>query len=117
MSPEQAARVVETAAAIWSNVRDTTVTREGWFLALAKTDFYDAMDAVGALAGERKSIHVSDVVKRAARIRSLLLRGLPPLPLPPVELADDFEAEALWLRVARDRQLAAARQDRHSVPA
>lgn len=117
MSPTQAAQIVETAAAIWSNVRDNTVTREAWFLALAKTDFYDALDAVGALAGERKTVHVSDIVKRAARIRALLLRDLPPLPAPPVELADDWEAETLWLRTARERQLHVARQHRHSVPA
>lgn len=117
MNPEQSGRVVEIAATIWSNVRDNTVTREGWFLALAKTDFYDALDAIGALAGERKSIHVSDVVKRAARIRSLLLRDLPPLPSPPVELADDWEAETQWLKTCRERQLHAVRQHRHSVPA
>lgn len=115
MSPADAARIVEIAATVWPSVKDTTITRESWFLALADTNLYDAMDAVGALAGERKTVHVSDVVKRAARIRSLLLRGLPPLPLPPVELADDFEAEALWLRTARERQLFAARQQRHAV--
>lgn len=115
MTPTQAGQIVETATAIWSNVRDTTTTREGWFLALARTDFYDAKDALGALAGERKSIHVSDVVKRAARIRALLLRDLPPLPLPPVELADDPVGEQLWLRTARERQLHTARAQRHAV--
>lgn len=115
MSPEQAATVVELAATIWPNVRDNQNTREAWFLALARTDFYDAKDAIGGLAGERKTVHVSDVVKRAARIRAVLLRDLPPLPPPPVELADDFEAEQVWLRTAQERALHKARAMRHPV--
>lgn len=117
MNPAEAGTVVELAASVWSGVKDTPQTREAWFLALAHTNFYDAKDAVGALARERKTIHVSDVVKRAERIRLDLSRSLPPIPVPPVELADDPEAEILWMRVARERQLAAARLERHAVPA
>lgn len=117
VNPAEAARIVETAATIWPNVKDTTTTREAWFLALARTNFYDAMDAVGSLAGERKTVHVSDVVKRAERIRLSLVRSLPPVPDPPVELADDPQAEQLWLRVAQERQLSLARMERHAVPA
>lgn len=115
MSPADAARIVEIAANIWPTVKDTTVTRESWFLALANTNLYDALDAIGGLAGTRKTIHVSDVVKAAERVRQTLIRGLPPTPLPPVELADDFAAEALWLRTARERQLHAVRAERHAV--
>lgn len=117
MNPTEAARVVEMAANIWPNVRDTTTTREAWFLALSQTNLYDALDAVGSLARDRKSVHVSDVVKRAASIRESLLRSLPPVPDPPVELADDPAAEVLWMRTARERQLHTARMARQAVPA
>ena len=117
MNPDESAQIVELAAAVWVNVKDTTNTRDAWFLALAHTNFYDAKDAVGSLARERKTVHVSDVVKRATRVRDSLLRSLPPVPAPPVELADDFQAEQLWLRVARERQLSQARLERHAVPA
>lgn len=115
VNPEQAARIVETASVIWTTVKDTAPTREAWFLALAHTNFYDALDAVGSLARERKTIHVSDVVKRAERIRLSLVRSLPPVPNPPVELADDPQAETHWLKVARERQLSQARMERHAV--
>lgn len=115
MNPQDSARIVELASTIWTNVHDSQNTRDAWFLALAKTNLYDALDAVGELAGTRKTIHVSDVVKRAAYVRDRLTRSLPPLPTPPVELADDFEAEQVWLRTARERQLHAARQERHAV--
>lgn len=115
MNPAEASRLVELASSIWTNVRDNTVTREAWFLALTTTNYYDALDAVGSLARERKSIHVSDVVKRAERIRLSLVRSLPPVPNPPVELADDPQAETHWLRVARERQLSEARMRRHNM--
>lgn len=115
MNPAEASRVVETAAAVWTNVRDTTAVREAWFLALAHTNFYDALDAIGSLARTQKSAHVSDVVKRAAKIRENLLRSLPPVPDPPVELADDPAAENLWLRTARERQLHEARLRNHNM--
>lgn len=115
MSPTEAARVVELAATIWPNIRDNTHTREAWFLALARTNLYDALDAVGILAGTNKRVHVSDVVKRAAQIRNSLLRSLPPIPNPPVELADDPQAEILWMQTARERQLHQARLERHAV--
>lgn len=117
MNPAEAGDIVELASSVWGNVKDNAQTREAWFLALAHTNFYDAKDAIGSLARERKSVHVSDVVKRAARVRSDLMRTLPPLPAPPVELADDPQAETLWLRVARERQLAQARLVRDAVPA
>lgn len=115
MTPAEASRVVELSATVWSNVRDNPSTREAWFLALAHTNLYDALDAVGSLARERKTVHVSDVVKRAERIRLSLVRSLPPVPNPPVELADDPAAEIHWLRVARERQLSVARMERQSV--
>lgn len=115
MTPAEASRVVELSASIWTTLKDTTTTREAWFLALAHTNFYDAMDAVGSLARERKTVHVSDVVKRAERVRLSLVRSLPPVPNPPVELADDPQAETYWLRVARERQLSQARMQRQSV--
>lgn len=117
MSPTDANRILELAASIWPNVRDNTHTREAWFLALSKTNLYDALDAVGSLARDRKTVHVSDVVKRAAAIRESLIRSLPPTPDPPVELADDPQAEILWIRTARERQLHEARMLRQSVPA
>lgn len=117
MTPADAARILELAASIWPNVRDNTHTREAWYLALSKTNLYDALDAVGSLARDRKTVHVSDVVKRAAAIRESLLRSLPPIPDPPVELADDPQAEILWIRTARERQLHDARMLRQSVPA
>jgi hypothetical protein len=117
MSPKDASRIVELAATIWPNVKDDQRTREAWFLALAKTNLYDALDAVGSLARDRKTVHVSDVVKRAASIRESLLRSLPPVPDPPVELADDPAAEILWMRTARERQLHTARMARQAVPA
>lgn len=117
MTPAEASRIVDLASSVWTNVRDDTRTREAWFLALAHTNLYDALDAVGSLARERKTVHVSDVVKRAERIRLSLVRSLPPVPNPPVELADDPQAETLWLRTARERQLYTARMERQSVPA
>lgn len=117
MSPNEAARIVELAATIWPNVKDDQLTREGWFLALSQTNLYDALDAVGSLARTRKSVHVSDVVKTAARIRDQLLRSLPPVPDPPVELADDPASEILWMQTARERQLHTARMARQAVPA
>lgn len=117
MNPADANRILELAASIWPNVRDTLHSREAWYLALAKTNLYDALDAVGSLARDRKTVHVSDVVKRAAAIRESLLRSLPPIPDPPVELADDPQAEILWIRTARERQLHDARMLRQSVPA
>jgi hypothetical protein len=117
MSPTQAAHIVSLAATIWPNVKDTDLTRDAWFLALAHTNFYDALDAIGSLARERKSVHVSDVVRAADRVRRDLLRSLPPVPDPPVELADDIQAENHWLRVARERQLSELRLSRHAVPA
>lgn len=115
MTPADAARVVELAATLWTNVKDNQPTRDAWFLALSQTDLYDALDAVGELARTHKSIHVSDVVKRAAHIREGLLRTLPPIPDPPVELADNPKAEVQWMRTARERQLHAARRRRHPV--
>lgn len=117
MNPDDASRIVELAASTWPNVRDTEHTREVWFLALSKTNLYDALDAIGSLARDRKTVHVSDVVKRAASIRESLLRSLPPVPDPPVELADDPQAEVLWMRTARERQLHQARMARQAVPA
>lgn len=117
MTPAEASRIVDLASSVWTNVRDDTRTREAWFLALAHTNLYDALDAVGSLARERKTVHVSDVVKRAERIRLSLVRSLPPVPNPPVELADDPQAETLWLRTARERQLYQARLDRYGVSA
>lgn len=117
MNPAEAGRIVELASSVWSNVKNDTRTSEAWFLALAHTNFYDAMDAIGSLGRERKTVHVSDVVKRAERIRLSLIRSLPPVPDPPVELADDPQAENLWLRTARERQLHSARMARQSVPA
>jgi hypothetical protein len=55
------------------------------------------------------------VVKRAAQVRDRLLRSLPPIPTPPVELADDPAAETLWMKTARERQLYAARLERHAI--
>lgn len=117
MSPLEAHRVVELAATVWPNVKDDRVTKEGWFLALSRTNLYDALDAIGSLARTNKRVHVSDVVKRAAQIRNELLRSLPPVPDPPVELADDPQAEMLWMRTARERQLYQARLERQAVPA
>lgn len=117
MTPAEAARVVELAASIWTNVKDTTATREAWFLALAHTNLYDALDAVGELARTRKTVHVSDVVKKADAIRDRLLRSLPPVPLPPADLADDPQTYNLWMRTARERQLHEARLERHAIPA
>lgn len=117
MNPAEAARIVETASAIWSNVKNTTATCEAWFLALARTDLYDALDAVGELARTRKTVHVSDVVKRADDIRDRLLRSLPPVPFPPPELADDPQTYNQWIRTARERQLHEARLQMHAVPA
>lgn len=115
MTPAEASRVLELSASIWTNVKDNPQTREAWFLALAHTNLYDALDAVGSLARSVKSVHVSDVVKRAARIRDELIRTLPPIPNPPVELADDPAAETHWMRVARERQLSQARLERHAI--
>lgn len=118
MKPADAAHIVELAATIWPrSVKNTTATRESWTLALRHTNLYDAQDAVGSLAGERSTIHVSAIVKRAAAIRAALIRDLPPTPNAPVELADDPEAYNLWGRTARERQLHAARAARRSVPA
>jgi hypothetical protein len=117
MSPLEAARIVELASTVWGNVKNTQTVCEAWFLALAHTNFYDAKDAIGSLARERKTVHVSDVVRAADRVRRDLLRSLPPVPDPPVELADDIQAENHWLRVARDRQLSELRLSRHAVPA
>lgn len=117
MNPPDAGTIVELAATIWPNVKDTPRTRQAWALALAHTDFYDATEAVASLARQRKTVHVSDVVKRAAQIRESLLRSLPPIPDPPVELADDLAAEVQWLRTARERQLYEARMARNAVPA
>jgi hypothetical protein len=117
MNPAEAGQIVELAASVWAGVKDTPQTRDAWFLALTRTNFYDAKDAIGSLARERKTVHVSDVVKRAARVREALSRSLPPLPDPPVELADNPAAEIHWLRVARERQLSQARMQRESVPA
>lgn len=117
MNPTEASRVVELASTIWGNVKDNTHTREAWFLALARTDLYDALDAVGSLARTRKTIHVSDIVKQADRIRDALVRSLPPAPLPPADLADDPQTYNLWMRTARERQLHQARLTRHAVPA
>lgn len=117
MTPAEASDLLDLASSVWPNVRNTEHTREAWFLALSHTNFYDAKDAIGTLARERKTIHVSDIARAAERIRAALLRSLPPVPTPPVELADDFEAEQLWLRAARERQLHAARAERHAVPA
>jgi hypothetical protein len=117
MNPDEATQIVQLATAVWGNVKDTPQTRDAWFLALTRTNFYDAKDAIGSLARERKTVHVSDVVKRAARVREALSRSLPPLPDPPIELADNPAAEIHWLRVARERQYAQARMERDSVPA
>lgn len=117
MNPTDAGTIVELAATIWPNVRNTPATRKAWALALANTNFYDASDAIGSLARERKTVHVSDVVKRAASLRDALLRSLPPIPDPPVELADNLAAEVLWMRTARERQLHQARLARQAVPA
>lgn len=115
MTPQEASDLVELSASIWGNIRNTSRTCEAWFLALAHTNFYDAKDAIGSLARERKTVHVSDVVKRAERIRDALVRSLPPVPDPPVELADDPQAENVWLRTARERQLHDARMHRHNL--
>lgn len=117
MNPQDSAQIVELAATLWPNVHDTPKTRDAWALALAHTNLYDAKDALGSLARERKTVHVSDVVKRAASIRESLLRSLPPIPDPPVELADNLAAEVQWLRTARERQLHQARMERNAVPA
>lgn len=115
MRPMDAATIVELAAATWPNIKNTQATRDAWTLALTRTNLYDALDAIGELAGEKRTIHVSDIVKRAARIRENLLRTLPPLPEPPVELADDPRAEILWVQTARERALHHARSQRHPV--
>lgn len=115
MTPEEASRVVELSASIWTNVKDTTSTREAWFLALAHTNLYDALDAVGELARTRKTVHVSDVVKRADTVRDRLLRSLPPVPLPPPDLADDPQTYNLWIKTARERQLHEARMRNHNM--
>jgi hypothetical protein len=112
MSPIEAARIVQLAASVWPRIKTDKTTCEVWFLALSRTDFYDAQDAIGELARERKTIHVSDIVKRAARIRSDLLRSLPPMPEPPVELADDGAAYIAWQKTATERALFAARRAR-----
>lgn len=117
MTPQEASDLVELSTSIWGNIKNTPRTCEAWFLALAHTNFYDAKNAIGSLARERKTVHVSDVVKRAATVREALLRSLPPIPDPPVELADDLAAEVQWLRTARERQLHAARLERNAVPA
>lgn len=117
MNPTDAGTIVGLAATIWPNVRDTPTTRNAWTLALAHTNFYDAQDAIGSLARERKTVHVSDVVKRAASMRDALLRSLPPIPDPPVELADNLTAEVQWMKTARERQLHTARMARQAVPA
>ena len=118
MSPEESARIVELASSVWP-VKDNEPTRDAWFLALSRTNFYDAMDAVGELARERKTVHVSDVVKRAERVRAVLVRSLGPVPDPPADLADDPRAYILWEQTARERMLNRNRADRHreSVPA
>jgi hypothetical protein len=115
MTPQEASQLVELASTIWANVKNTPGTCEAWSLALAQTNFYDAKDAIGSLARERKTIHVSDIVKRAASMREALLRSLPPIPDPPVELADNLQAEVQWIRTARERQLHQARLERHAV--
>lgn len=117
MKPLEVAGIVELAAQLWSNVKDTQPTRDAWFLALSRTNYYDALDALGSLAGEKRTIHVSDVVKRAARIRSEIVRSLPPLPDPPRELADNPQAFIQWSKTYRERQLHQARLERHLIPA
>lgn len=117
MNPTDAGTIVELAATIWPNVRNTPATRNAWALALADTNFYDVSDALGSLARERKTVHVSDIVKRAVVMRENLLRSLPPIPDPPVELADNLAAEVQWMRTARERQLHTARMARQAVPA
>lgn len=117
MRPDQASQIVETAATIWPSVKDTDATSRAWFLALSKTDFYDAMDAIGLLARTRKTVHVSDIVKCAEQVRRDLVRSLPPAPDPPDDLADDPRLYIQWKKVARERQLWQARIERHSVPA
>lgn len=116
MRPIDAAQIVELAAATWPNVKNTQATCDAWALALAHTNLYDALDAVGELAGTRRTIHVSDVVKRAETVRVRLTRELPPAPLPPVELADDPRAEQHWMKCARERQLNLLRAERHPEP-
>lgn len=117
MTPQEVADLVELSTSIWGNIKNTPRTCEAWFLALSGTNFYDAKDAIGSLARERKTVHVSDIVKRAAQVREALLRSLPPIPDPPVELADNLAAEVQWLRTARERQLYEARVQRQAVPA
>lgn len=117
MNPADAGTIVELAATIWPNVKDTPRTHEAWALALAHTNFYDASEAIGSLSRERKTVHVSDIVKRATSVRDALLRSLPPIPDPPVELADNLAAEVQWIRTARERQLHQARLERQAVPA
>lgn len=116
MNANDAHRIVELAASIWPT-KDDEPTRTAWSLALSRTNFYDAQDAIGELAGERRTIHVCDVVKRADRIRAELVRSLPALPEPPMELADDPRACILWTQTARERKLSQLRQERHMVPA
>lgn len=115
MRPDQASQIVETAATIWPNVKDTDATCRAWFLALSKTDFYDATDAIGILSRTRKTVHVSDIVKTAEQVRRDLVRSLPPTPEPPDELADDPAAYIQWRKTARERQLWHARIERHAV--
>lgn len=116
MNANDADRITELASSVWP-VKNDEPTRQVWALALARTNFYDAQDAVGQLASERKTIHVSDVVKRAERIRADLVRSLPVLPDPPVELADDPAASILWTQTVRERKLNQLRMERCKVPA
>lgn len=117
MIPAHATQVCETAATIWPNIKVSDQTCRAWFLALADTNFYDAQTAIGNLARHRKTIHVSDIVREADRVKSELLRSLPPAPEPPSELADDPRAFIQWQRTARERQLWAARNISEPVSA
>lgn len=114
MNPTESARIVELAASIWP-VRDNDLTRDAWFLALSRTNFYDAMDAIGELAREKKTVHVSDIAKRAERIRATMVASLPPAPDAPSDLADDPRLFILWQKTARERQLNEVRMRKHSV--
>lgn len=110
MNRRETAEIVHMAAKLWA-VRTDRQTIDAWAVALTGTHYADARLAVRQLAGERKTIHPADVVKRAHKLRTELLQRIPEI-VPPRELADNPRLYIAWQRTATERALDVVRAER-----
>lgn len=98
MNAEESLALCRLAKGAFPATNMDEFTPEAWSLALEDERFGDAREALKLLMREQTFIHVSDIVKRVARIRRERIVDFGLLPCPPMELADDPREYMAWMR-------------------